>query len=63
MFQKEINFDRFVRGGILLGVLLLLGFAIHALSSVLLPFALAWLLAYMVNPIVTFLQVRLRFTN
>ena len=60
MFQKEINFDRFVRGGILLGVLLLLGFAIHALSSVLLPFALAWLLAYMVNPIVTFLQVRLR---
>lgn len=58
MFQKEINFDRFVRGAILVGVLVLLGLAVHALSSVLLPFALAWVLAYMINPIVTFLQVR-----
>jgi predicted PurR-regulated permease PerM len=58
MFQKEINFDRFVRGIMLAGVVLLLGYAIHALSSVLLPFVLAWMLAYMLNPVVTFLQTR-----
>ncbi|MBR4297676.1 MAG: AI-2E family transporter [Bacteroidaceae bacterium] len=60
MFQKEINFDRFVRGAMLAGVVLLLGYAIHALSSVLLPFVLAWMLAYMLNPVVTFLQTRCR---
>ena len=58
MFQQEINFDRFVRGAMLAGVIILFGYAVHALSSVLLPFALAWMLAYMLNPIVTFLQIR-----
>ena len=58
MFQQEINFDRFVRGAMLAGAIFLFGYAVHALSSVLLPFALAWMLAYMLNPIVTFLQVR-----
>ena len=60
MFQQEINFDRFVRGAMLAGVLFLLGYAINALSSVLLPFVLAWMLAYMLNPVVTFLQERCR---
>ena len=58
MFQQEINFDRFVRGAMLAGAIFLFGYAVHALSSVLLPFALAWMLAYMLNPIVTFVQVR-----
>ena len=57
MFQQEINFDRFVRGALLVSVLVLLGYAVNALSSVLLPFVLAWMLAYMLNPVVTFLQV------
>lgn len=57
MFQQEINFDRFVRGALLVGVLILLGYAVNALSSVLLPFVLAWMLAYILNPVVTFLQV------
>ena len=60
MFQQEINFDRFVRGAMLAAVLFLLGYAINALSSVLLPFVLAWMLAYMLNPVVTFLQERCR---
>ena len=63
MFQKEINFDRFVRGAMLAGVVLLLGYAINALSSVLLPFVLAWMLAYMLNPVVTFLQERCRLRH
>ena len=58
MFQQEINFDRFVRGAMLAGAIILFGYAVHALSSVLLPFVLAWVLAYMLNPVVTFLQVR-----
>ena len=45
--MKEITFDRFIRwagiGAIVLAVLLLLNY----LSSVLLPFFIAWLLAYL----------------
>ena len=56
--RKEITFDAFVRGflwvaGIVLGVLLL-----KRLSGVLLPFFLAWLLAYMLFPIVKFFQYK-----
>ena len=60
MFQQEINFDRFVRGALLVGGIFLFGYAVNALSSVLLPFVLAWMLAYMLNPVVTFLQERCR---
>ena len=35
-------------------------FALSSLSSVILPFAIAWLLAYMLNPLVNFVQNRLR---
>ena len=34
-------------------------FALSSLSSVILPFAIAWLLAYMLNPLVNFVQNRL----
>lgn len=63
MFTKEINFDRFVRGLILVAGFTLAGWGIHSLSSVLLPFAIAWVLAYMLFPVVRFFQFtcRLRF--
>ena len=55
--QKEtITLDRLVRwvGGILLvGAILLL---IHYLSSVLLPFVIAWFFAYLLYPIVKFVE-------
>ena len=58
MTDKTITFDRFVRwilGGLLVsGILLTLNY----LSDVLLPFFLAWLLAYLAYPLVCFLQYR-----
>jgi predicted PurR-regulated permease PerM len=54
-----ITFDKFVRwlgyGLLVVGILYL----IHYLSSVLLPFAAGWLLAYMLFPTVKFVQYRL----
>lgn len=57
--KKEITFDSFVRGlmfliGTILSILLL-----RRLEGVLLPFFVAWLLAYLIYPVVTFFQYRL----
>lgn len=60
MLEKTITFDRFVRGmllALLVGAIL---FAVNYLSSVLLPFFVAWLLAYLLYPLVRFVQYRLR---
>ena len=56
MLEKTITFDRFVRGmliTLLVGAIL---FVINYLSSVLLPFFIAWLFAYLLYPIVKFVQ-------
>ena len=57
--RKEITFDRFIRwagiGLLVIAILLLMNY----LSSVLLPFFVAWLLAYLVYPIVQFIENRL----
>jgi len=56
---KEITFDRFIRwvgvGSIVLVVLLLVDY----LSSVLLPFFVAWLFAYLLYPMVKFVENKL----
>ena len=57
--MKPITFDRFVR---ILGIVLLVGgvlYTMNFLSSVLLPFFVAWLLAYLMYPIVKFVQYKL----
>ena len=58
-YNKEITFDTFVRwlgyGLLAVGIYLLL----NHLSGVLLPFAVAWLVAYLLYPIVKFVQYRL----
>lgn len=63
MERKKITFDSFIRGVILgiiiIGILMLL----KRLSSVLLPFFIAWLIAYLIYPLVTFFQYRLRLKN
>ena len=63
MERKKITFDSFIRGAILgviiIGVLLLL----KRLSSVLLPFFIAWLIAYLTYPLVTFFQYKLRLKS
>lgn len=63
MLKQEINFDRFVRGLILLSVCGVAVFLINHLSSVLLPFVVAWALAYLLYPVVRFLQYKCRFRN
>lgn len=58
--RNPITFDSFVRG--FLGVLLLVGIVmlLNRLSSVLVPFFLAWLIAYLLFPLVKFFQYRCR---
>lgn len=60
MERKKITFDSFIRGIILvltvIGILMLF----KRLSDVLLPFFIAWLVAYLIYPLVTFFQYKLR---
>lgn len=63
MFSKEINFDRFVRGVIFLALIVGVGWLINYLSAALIPFFVAWVIAYLLFPIVNFLQVKCRLKN
>jgi predicted PurR-regulated permease PerM len=63
MNTKPYTFDRVVRMLIGLAVLIILFLLVKRLSSVLLPFLIAWLLAYLLQPIVHFFQFKLRFKN
>ena len=57
--KKEITFSTFIRWtGIILLVIAVL-FALNYLSDVLMPFFVAWLLAYLLYPIVKFIENRL----
>ena len=58
MERKQITFDTFVRG--FLSVLVVVGIVmlLNRLSSVLVPFFLAWLIAYLLFPMVKFFQYR-----
>lgn len=63
MERKKITFDSFIRGviigGIIIGILIL----IKRLSGALLPFFIAWLIAYLIYPLVSFFQYRLKLKN
>ena len=63
MERKKMTFDSFIRavilGAIIIGVLMLL----KRLSGVLLPIFLAWLIAYLIYPLVSFFQHKLRLKN
>lgn len=60
---KPFTFDRVVRILIGLTIIVLLFLLLTRLSSVLLPFLVAWLLAYLLQPIVTFFQHKLKFKS
>ena len=60
MKQNEITVGRFLRIVLFVIVIVAAYFALESLSGVLLPFAIAWLLAYMLNPLVNFAQEKLR---
>lgn len=58
--MKPITFDTFVRGILAIALVAGLLWLLSRLSSVLLPFFLAWLIAYLLFPLVKFFQYRCR---
>ena len=63
MGEKKITFDSFIRTMTLIALVIGIGLLVKYLSSVLLPFFIAWLLAYMLYPLVLFLQCKCRLRN
>ena len=63
MLEKKITFDSFIRGIITLLIIIGILYLVNYLSSVLLPFFIAWLISYMMYPMVTFLQYKLKLKN
>lgn len=63
MERKKITFDSFIRGSI--GCVLVVGVLmfVERLSGVLLPFFIAWLIAYMIYPVVKFFQYKLHLKS
>lgn len=60
MKQNEITVGRFLRIVLFVMVVVVAYFVLDSLSGVLLPFAIAWLFAYMLNPLVNFVQEKMR---
>lgn len=63
MLEKKITFDSFIRGVLFVAVVVGVLYLIDRLSGVLLPFAIAWLIAYFLYPLVKFFQYKLRLKN
>lgn len=63
MVQKKITFDSFIRGIISGAVIIGILYLVNHLSGVLLPFFVAWLIAYLIYPMVTFFQYKLRLKS
>lgn len=61
--DKKITFDSFIRGAITISIIVGIFLLIKRLSSVLLPFLVAWLVAYMIFPLVKFFQYKLRIKS
>lgn len=61
--KNPITFDRFIRGLIALLLIALAGGLLYFLSGVLIPFFVAWVVAYLLYPVVRFLQYRCHFRN
>ncbi len=59
----KYTFDRVVRLVIALAVIVGLALLVNRLSSVLLPFLIGWLLAYLIHPLVKFVQYKMRVGN
>ena len=59
MLEKKITFDRFIRWVVIGGIIFLSLFILNYLSAVLLPFFIAWVMAYLMYPVVIFFEKRL----
>lgn len=60
MFEEKITFDRFMRWAIIAAIVIAVLFVMNYLSAVLLPFFVAWMLAYLMYPVVVFVEKRMR---
>lgn len=58
--RKTITFDSFIRTATTIVGIVLLIKVIDYLSAVLLPFFVAWFVAYLIFPLVSFFQYKLR---
>lgn len=63
VLEKKITFDSFIRGVLVVAVVVVAFWLLNYLSGALLPFFIAWLLAYFLYPLVKFFQYRLRLKN
>ena len=59
MLEQKITFDMFMRCALTALLVITIIFITKSLSNVLLPFVIAWLLAYLLYPIVKFVQYKL----
>lgn len=59
----KYTFDRTVRMVVSIVILIALVLLFNRLSSVLLPFLVGWLIAYLLHPIVSFVQYRIKIKN
>ena len=57
--QKPITFDTFIRWAMVALAIVTVFFIVKTLSGVLLPFFIAWLFAYLLYPIVKFVQYKM----
>ncbi|MEG1564263.1 MAG: AI-2E family transporter [Bacteroides sp.] len=63
MEKKKITFDRFIRGSICCVLIIGAFMLVERLSGVLLPFFIAWLIAYMIYPLVKLYQYKLHLKS
>ena len=63
MLEKKITFDSFIRGILGGAVIVAILYLFNRLSNVLLPFFIAWLIAYMIYPLVKFFQYKVHLRN
>ena len=61
--QKKITFDSFIRGLLGGAVFIAVLYLLNRLSGVLLPFFIAWIIAYLMYPMVKFYQDKLKIKS
>jgi len=59
MFEEKITFDKFIRWALTALIVFFVLYMLSYLSDVLLPFFVAWLFAYLLYPVVKFIELRL----
>ena len=61
--NKKITFDSFIRGVLWIIAFIVVLYLLNKLSTALLPFFIAWIIAYLLYPLVQFFQNKLRIRN